>query len=189
MRPLRYSINITVDGCCDHLAGIPDETIHRHATGVILQADALLFGRTIYEMMEAAWRRLPDGTRPDWMAEWMYPFADAIDAAKKYVVSDTLKSADWNAEIIRGPDLERTVRKLKEAPGNGLYTGGVTLARTLAELDLIDEYQFLVMPRLAGHGPAPFNGLSRHLDLTLTGCEQLVSGAVVLKYEPKRPNP
>src|SRR5919108_6132337 len=88
MRPLRYSINVTLDGCCDHRVGVVDEDLHRHATENIEQADALLFGRVTYEMMEAAWRTpARTGLRPDWMDDWMLPFARTIDAAKKYVVS------------------------------------------------------------------------------------------------------
>src|SRR4029079_18402751 len=102
MRPLRYSINITLDGCCDHREGIADDTLHRHAVENIEQADALLFGRVTYEMMEAAWRRAATGARPDWIADWMEPFARTIDAAKKYVVSSTLERVDWNAELVRG---------------------------------------------------------------------------------------
>src|SRR4029453_673343 len=90
MRPLRYSINVTLDGCCDHREGIVDEDLHRHAAENISQADALLFGRVTYEMMEVAWRPAPRGAKPDWMADWMVPFARSIDAAKKYVVSSTL---------------------------------------------------------------------------------------------------
>src|SRR5260370_36374212 len=98
MRPLRYSINVTLDGCCDHRAIPPDEDLHRHAIENLDQADALLFGRVIYEMMEAAWRPpARTGTRPDWME----PFARTIDAAKKFVVSSTLDRADWNAELVR----------------------------------------------------------------------------------------
>ena len=99
MGPLRYSINVTLDGCCDHRVIPPDEELHRHAIENIDRADALLFGRVIYEMMEAAWRP-PAGTgaRP----EWMEPFARTINAAKKYVVSSTLDRVDWNAELVRG---------------------------------------------------------------------------------------
>ncbi len=103
MRPLRYSINVTLDGCCDHRAIPPDEDLHRHAVEKLDQADALIFGRVIYEMMEAAWRPpAQTGARPDWME----PFARTIDAAKKYVVSSTLDRVDWNAELVRG-DLGR----------------------------------------------------------------------------------
>jgi dihydrofolate reductase len=113
MRPLRYSINVTLDGCCDHRAIPADEELHRHAVENLKQADALLFGRVTYEMMEAAFRPPPRaGTRPDWME----PFARTMDAAKKYVVSSTLDRVDWNAELVRG-DLGQAVQQLKRAPG------------------------------------------------------------------------
>jgi dihydrofolate reductase len=187
MRPLRYSINITLDGCCDHRAGIPDEELHRHATEIIARADALLFGRVTYEMMEAAFRPpVETGVRPEWMAEWMEPFAHTIHAAKKYVVSSTLERVDWNAELVRGDDLETVVQQLKQEPGQGLYVGGVTLPLALAELGLIDEYEFVVHPRLAGHGPYVFAGLSKYVDLQLVSQQEFGSGAVALRYEPRR---
>ena len=182
MRPLRYSINITLDGCCDHRVGIVDEDLHLNAAENIARADALLFGRVTYEMMEAAWR-LPRqaGTWPDWME----PFARTIDAAKKYVVSSTLERVDWNAELLRG-DLGQAVQRLKEEPGKGLFVGGVKLPLALAELGLIDEYEFVVHPRLAGHGPTLFAGLSKPLDLRLLGRVEFRSGAVAMRYEPRR---
>ena len=180
MRPLRYSINITLDGCCDHRAGNPGEDTHRHATKVLEEADALLFGRVTYEMMESAWR---GPGQMEGRPEWMAPFARTIDAAKKYVVSSTLDQVDWNAELVRG-DLENAVRELKEEPGHGLYVGGVTLPLALADLGLIDEYQFMVHPKLAGHGPTLFAGLSKPLDLKLVGRQEFDSGAVAMRYEP-----
>ncbi len=133
MRPLRYSINVTLDGCVDHRAGIVDEELHRNAVHILERADALLFGRVTYEMMEAAWRLpAPAGAWPDWME----PFARTIDAAKKYVVSSTLDRVDWNAELLRG-DLETAVRQLKRGSGKGLFVGGVKLPLALAELGLI----------------------------------------------------
>ena len=187
MRPLRYSINVTLDGCCDHRAGIPaDEELHRHAAENIAQADALLFGRVTYEMMEAAWRPpARTGVKPDWMADWMEPFARTIDAAKKYVVSSTLDRVDWNAQLVRG-DLRTAVQQLKEESGKGLFVGGVKLPLALAELGLIDEYEFVVHPRLAGHGPTLFAGLSKHVDLKLVSRLELGSGAVAMRYEPRR---
>lgn len=182
VRPLRYSINVTLDGCCDHRAGSPDEETHRHATETLARADALLFGRVTYEMMEAAWRP-PGPTEP--MPDWTAPFGRTIDAAKKYVVSSTLDRVDWNAELLRG-DVGDAVRALKQEPGNGLFVGGVTLPLTLAELGLIDEYEFVVHPRVAGHGPAVFAGLSQHLDLRLVGRTDFGSGAVALRYVPQR---
>jgi dihydrofolate reductase len=182
MRPLRYSINVTLDGCCDHRAIVPDEELHRHHAANLAQADALLFGRVTYEMMEAAWRAPAGaGARPDWMD----PFARTIDAAKKYVVSSTLDRVDWNAELVRG-DLGDAVRQLKREPGNGLLVGGVTLPQALAELGLIDEYEFVVQPKLAGHGPTLFAGLSKYVDLKLVSRLELGSGAVALRYEPIR---
>ncbi len=182
MRPLRYSINVTLDGCCDHREGIADEDLHRHATENIAQADALIFGRVIYEMMEAAWRGpAPAGARP----AWMEPFARTIDASKKYVVSSTLKHVDWNAELVRG-DLGKFVQQLKQEPGNGLLTGGVTLPFALAELGLIDEYEFVVHPRVAGHGPTLFAGLSKRLDLKMVSRLEFGSGAVATRYVPRR---
>ena len=185
MRPLRYSINVTLDGCCDHQVGIPDEELHRYFAASLERADALLFGRVTYEMMEGAWRPSASGTWPDWMADWMIPFARAIDGAKKYVVSGTLDRVDWNAELVQG-DLGEAVRQLKRVPGRGLYVGGVTLPLALADLGLIDEYEFVVQPILAGHGPTLFAGLSQRLELELVGRQEFRSGAVALRYQPRR---
>ena len=185
MRPLRYSINITLDGCCDHRAGSTDEELHRYWAENLARADALLFGRVTYEMMQSAWRFSATGTRPDWMEAWMEPFARTIDAAKKYVVSSTLDRVDWNAELVRG-DLGNAVEQLKRQPGKGLFVGGVKLPLALAELGLIDEYEFVVHPRLAGHGPTLFAGLSKPVDLKLVGRLEFGSGAVAMRYEPRR---
>jgi dihydrofolate reductase len=185
MRPLRYSINVTLDGCCDHRAGSTDEDLHRYWAENLAQADALIFGRVTYEMMEAAWRPAATGVRPDWMTDWMEPFARTIDAAKKYVVSSTLDQVDWNAELVRG-DLGKAVEQLKRESGKGLFTGGVTLPLALAELGLIDEYEFVVHPRLAGHGPTLFAGLSKHIDLKLVSRLEFSSGAVAMRYEPRK---
>jgi dihydrofolate reductase len=185
MRPLRYSINVTLDGCCDHRVMIADEELHRYAAESIAQADALIFGRVTYEMMEGAWRPAAEtAVRPDWMAEWMVPFARTIDAAKKYVVSNTLDRVDWNAELIRPDQLEDIIRQLKQQPGRGLFTGGVTLPLALADLGLTDEYEFVVHPRLAGHGPTLFAGLSKIVDLKLVSRTEYGSGAVAMRYEP-----
>jgi dihydrofolate reductase len=180
MRPLRYSINLTLDGCCDHRAILPDEDLHRYAAENLDRADALLFGRVIYQMMESAFRPSAQAAgRPDWME----PFARTINAARKFVVSSTLTHVDWNAELLPG-DLPQAVQQLKQQPGKGILVGGVQLPRALAELGLIDEYEFLVHPRLVGHGPTLFAGLSRPLDLKLVGRLELPSGAIALRYQP-----
>ena len=180
-RPLRYSINVTLDGCADHRVGIADEELHRHAQENFERADALLFGRVIYQMMEEAWRGPAFAGVSE---EWMAPFARKIDAMKKYVVSSTLESVDWNAELVRG-DLGTAVQQLKNQPGKGIVTGGLTLPLALAELGLIDEYEFIVHPRIIGRGPTLFAGLSKYVDLKLVGREEFASGAVVLRYEPR----
>ncbi len=157
--------------------------MHHYFAKCLAQSDALLFGRVTYQMMEEAWRPAASGVKPDWMTDWMEPFARMIDAAKKYVVSSTLEHVDWNTELVRG-DLGQAVQELKRQPGKGLYVGGVTLPLALAELGLIDEYEFVVHPRLVGHGPALFAGLSKPLDLKLISRHEFTSGAVAMRYVP-----
>jgi dihydrofolate reductase len=182
MAPLRFSINVTLDGCCDHRAVQADEELHRYTAEILARADALLLGRVTYQMMEDAWR-LQD--RPDTSHVATDPFARTIHAARKYVVSSTLDHVDWNAELVEG-DLATAVRGIKEQSSKGVYVGGVQLPLALAELDLIDEYEFIVHPVLTGHGPTPFAGMSRPLDLRLVGRHELGSGAVAMRYEPRR---
>ncbi len=190
MRPLLYSINVTLDGCVDHNAGSADEALrqealratHRHAIESMGRADALLFGRITYQMMEEAWRL---ETRTITMPDWTEPFARTIDGMKKFVVSGTLDRVDWNAELVRG-DLAATVQALKQAPGKALFTGGVRLPMALAELGLIDEYEFVVQPVIAGRGPSLFAGLTKTIDLKLVDRIELSSGAVALRYQPRR---
>jgi dihydrofolate reductase len=158
-----------------------DVELHRHAAGNLAQADALLFGRVTYEMMEAGFRPpAGKGARP----EWMEPFARTISAAKKYVVSRTVDRVDWNAELVRG-DLGQAIQQLKHESGKGLLVGGVKLPLALAELGLIDEYEFLVQPRLAGHGPTLFAGLSKRVELKLVKRLEFRSGVVAMHYEPR----
>jgi dihydrofolate reductase len=185
MRPLRFSVNVTLDGCYDHRVGIPDEDLHRNAAEGIAQADALLLGRNTYQLMESAWRMPPSGVWPDWMPPWMQPFAKTMDAAKKYLVSNTVKVVDWNTELVRG-DLRTAVEQLKQQPGKRIGVGGVQLAQALTEMSLIDEYELVVHPRIAGHGPTLFAGISKMVDLKLLSRAEFSSGAVALRYEVKR---
>jgi dihydrofolate reductase len=190
MRPLVYSINVTLDGCVHHNAIPTDEALqdeqlratHRHATESIARADALLFGRVTYQMMEGAWRL---ETRTSTPPDWTEPFARTIDAMQKYVVSNTLERVEWNTELVRG-DLGEAVHKLKQQPGGPVLTGGVKLPLALAELGLIDEYEFVMQPRIAGHGPTLLAGLASYVELKLVDRRELSSGAVVLRYEPRR---
>ena len=186
MRPLRYSINVTLDGCCHHEAGMaPDEESMRYWTAQLERADALLFGRVTYEDDGVGVAAAGDGHGPDWMGEWEIPFAETIDRAQKYVVSSTLSGVDWNAELVQG-DLAQTVQRLKQEPGEGLLVGGVALPLALADLGLIDEYEFLVQPVLAGHGPTLLAGLQERIELELVHRHEFRSGAVALRYRPTR---
>ncbi len=152
-------------------------------TEEMTRADALLLGRVTYAMMESAWRRPATGGWPDWMQEWEVPFAEGIDRADKYVVSSTLGEVDWNATLVRG-DLERTVRRLKQEPGDGLWVGGVTLPLALSDLGLIDEYEFLVHPVVAGHGPTLLAGLGERVRLEQVARREFGSGVVALRFRP-----
>lgn len=182
MRPLRYAINITLDGCINHTGIAPDEESHRYWADKLAEADALLFGRVTYQMMEETWRRPASGTWPGWMDEGDTAFAQTIDEATKYVVSGTLDRVDWNSELVRG-DLRGAIEELKRAPGRGLFVGGVTLPLALAHMGLIDEYEFLVHPVVAGHGPTLFAGLGEQLQLELVGRQEFRSGAIALRYQ------
>lgn len=178
---LRYSINVTLDGCCDHRAIPANEALHHHHAANLEKAGALLLGRVTYEMMESAWRLpLTPGT-----PGWMEPFARTIDAAKKYVVSSTVGHVDWNAELLEG-DLGDAVRQLKASVGGEVLTGGMQLPLALAQLDLIDEYELVVHPRLVGHGPTLLDGLSQHIDLDLVDQQPLGAGVMVVRYAPQR---
>ena len=184
MRPLRYSINVTLDGCCHHEEGLaPDEESMGFWTTEMARADALLFGRTTYSMMESAWRKPPTGRWPDWMAQWEIPFAQTMDQAKKYVVSSTLSDLDWNAELVQG-ELGPAVERLKQLPGKGLFVGGVTLPLALADLGMIDEYVFLVQPVLAGRGPSLLHGLRERIHLELVDRRDFRSGVTALRFLP-----
>ncbi len=190
MRPLLYSINVTLDGCVHHNAIPTDEALqdeqlratHRHATETLRHADALLFGRVTYGMMEGAWRL---ATRTATPPDWTEPFARTIDAMKKYVVSSTLGRVEWNTELVRG-NLGEAVQAIKQQPGGPILTGGVQLPLALAELGLIDEYEFVMQPRITGHGPTLFAGLAKYVELKLVDRKELSSGAVALRYEPRR---
>lgn len=189
MRPLRYAINVTLDGCCHHEAGLrPDSESMGYWTAQMERADALLFGRVTYELMESAWRRPATGRWPDWMDQWEIPFAETIDVAKKYVVSSTLSGVSWNAELVQG-GLGEAVQRLKQELGEGLFVGGVTLPVALTDLGLIDEYEFVVHPILAGHGPTLLAGLHERIQLELVERNEFRSGAVALRYRPTRSTP
>ncbi|GAB3991523.1 dihydrofolate reductase family protein [Nocardioides marmoraquaticus] len=180
MRPLRYSVNVSLDGCVDHAAfggGVSAEVLHRHSAATFARHDGLLLGRVTYQMMEAGFRAEAESGASD------DPFVAALHAMPKHVVTSTLERADWNATVVEG-DLAAAVTRLKEQPGTGLLTGGVRLPSALAALGLVDEYELVEHPVVVGHGPRLLDGLPAALDLRLVATEELGLGIVARRYVP-----
>lgn len=185
MARLQYGINLTLDGCCDHQAGVPDPETHQFWSDLVGNA-TVLYGRVTYKMMEEAWRPIAEsGLVPDGMADWVLPFARSMHAARKFVASRTLTSVDWNAQLL-GPDLKSEIERLKRDENGTISLGGVDLAGQIAACGLIDDFVFVINPRIAGHGPTLFAGLPSYLDLKLTGQHTFGSGAIALTYEARR---
>ncbi|SHF90157.1 Dihydrofolate reductase [Fodinibius roseus] len=180
MRKLIAAINTTLDGICDHTAGIPDEEIHQHYTELLRQGDAILYGRTTYELMEF-WRTLLENPSEE---KSMNDFAKAIDQIPKIVFSRTLKNVDWESATIAKGDLKGTVLELKQQSGKDIFVGSPSLIIQLMKLNLIDEYQFCVHPVVAGSGLPLFENINDRTILKLIKTKTFSSGAVTLNYEP-----
>jgi dihydrofolate reductase len=178
---LTFSLNVTLDGCVDHREGIADDETHAFFTRLMDASAAILWGRVTYEMMESYWPAVARGDleAPPAMREW----AVKLEAKPKYVVSSTRNDFPWtNSHHIAG-DLLTGMRKLKEATPGGVLLGSGKLATELDRLDLIDEYQFLVHPRIVGHGPTLHqSGLPSTRRLELVSANPLRSGSVALHY-------
>lgn len=179
---LTFSLNVTLDGCIDHTVGIADDETHAFFTRLMDEAGAMLWGRTTYEMMESYW---PAVARGDVEAsasirEW----ALKLEAKPKYVVSTTRTDYPWDHSHHIAGDLHTGVQQLKDATPAGVLVGSGKLATALDRLNLIDEYLFLVHPRIAGHGPTLFEGgLSDTRKLELISATPLRNGAVAMLYK------
>ena len=185
MARLQYSINVTLDGCCDHQAIVPYPEMHQFWSDVVGNA-SVLYGRVTYKMMEHAWRPTAEsGTAPEGTPDWVVPFALNLHKAKKFVVSNSLSEVTWNAQLL-GSDLRSEVERIKREEQGIISLGGLTLAREIAAMGLIDDYIFLLHPRIAGHGPTLFEGLPDPIDLKLTRHQAFDSGAIALTYEAQR---
>lgn len=181
-QPLRYGINVTLDGCVHHEAGLPpDAESMAFWTDELRRSDSLLYGRVTYELMQSAWRRPESGEWPDWMDTSEVAFSEVMDPMRKYVVSTGLDAVDWNASLVRG-DLGAAVEELKAQPGRGVSVGGVRLPAALANLGLIDEFTFVVHPVVAGRGPRLLEGVGEQLVLKLVERRELASGVVVQRF-------
>lgn len=181
-QPLRYAINVTLDGCCSHEEGLPpDAESMAFWTDELRRSDTLLYGRVTYELMQGAWRRPASGEWPDWMDASEVAFSEVMDPMRKVVASATLDEVDWNAELLDG-DVVDAVRRLKERPGRGIALGGVQLPAALAAAGLIDEYTFVVHPVVAGRGPRLLDGIRNPVRLALIERREFASGVTVQRY-------
>lgn len=178
---LTFSLNLTLDGCTDHREGIADDETHAFFTRLMDDNGAMLWGRSTYEMMESYWPAVArgDAAAPPTMKAW----ADKLEAKPKYVVSSTRTDFPWtNSHHIAG-DLAASVQQLKEATPAGVLLGSGKLAAALDKLNVIDEYRFLVHPRIAGHGPTLHDsGLPATRRLDLISATTLGNGALALHY-------
>lgn len=176
---LTFAINVTLDGCIDHRAGIADLELHDHFTRLMDTAGAMLWGRVTYELMESAWPAVArDENAPAATREWALKLEDK----PKYVVSNSRHDFSWNNTFHVEGDLGQAVQKLKDETPRGVLLGGTQVSAALERLGLIDEYHFVVHPVLAGHGPTLFQGLERPRQLQLISTTRLESGAMALHY-------
>lgn len=180
MRKLIAAINTTLDGICDHTAGLPDEEIHQHYTELLGQGDTILYGRTTYQLMEF-WRTLLENPSDE---KSMNDFAAAIDKIPKIVFSRTLKNVDWKSATIAKRELKETVLELRQQSGKDIFVGSPSLIVQLMKLNLIDEYQLCVHPVVAGSGLPLFEDINDRTILKLIKTKTFSGGAVTLYYEP-----
>jgi dihydrofolate reductase len=180
MRKIIAAINMTLDGFCDHTAGVPDEEIHQHYADLLDNADVILYGRITYQLMKF-WQTLlknPSGEKS------MDDFAVAIDRVPKIVFSHTLKNTEWDSAKLSNRTIEEEVLELKQQSGKTILVGSRSLIIQLMKLNLIDEYQFCVHPVVAGNGLPLFENINNSTTLQLIKTKTFGGGAVTLYYKP-----
>jgi len=182
MRKIIAAINMTLDGFCDHTAGIPDDEIHQHYTDLLSKADTILYGRTTYQLMEF-WRTFLENPSEE---KSMNDFAIAIDNIPKVVFSHTLNNVEWKSATIANRDLKETVLELKQQSGKYILVGSRSLIIQLMRLNLIDEYQFCVHPVIVGNGLPLLKNIHDRILLKLLKTKTFGSGAIILYYEPAK---
>jgi len=180
MRKIIAAINMTLDGFCDHTAGLPDEEIHQHYTELLGQADLILYGRITYQLMQY-WQTLLKNPSDE---KSMNDFAIAIDKIPKIVFSHTLKNTEWDSAKLSNKSLEEMALELKQQPGRDILVGSRSLIIQLMKLNLIDEYQLCVHPVVAGSGLSLFENINDRTVLKLIKTKAFSGGAVTLYYEP-----
>ena len=182
MRKVIAAINMTLDGFCDHTAGLPDEEIHQHYTELLGQGDVILYGRITYQLMEF-WRTLLENPSEE---KSMNDFAMAIDKIPKIVFSHTLNNVEWESATVAKRDLKEEVLELRQQSGKDIFVGSRSLIIQLMKLNLIDEYQLCIHPVIAGNGLPLFENINDRTILKLVKTKTFSGGAVILYYEPKR---
>lgn len=180
MRKLIAAINMTLDGFCDHTAGIPDDEIHHHYADLLNNADTILYGRITYQLMEY-WRTLLENPSDE---KSMNDFAIAIDKIPKIVFSHKLKNVEWGSAKLATRDIEEEALELKQQPGKDILVGSRSLIIQLMKLNLLDEYQLCIHPVIAGTGLPLFENIKDRTVLKLIKTKTFSGGAVVLYYEP-----
>lgn len=179
MRKVIAAINMTIDGVCDHTAGIPDEEIHEHYANLLANAGVILYGRTTYQLMQF-WQTLlknPSGEKS------MDDFALAIDQVPKIVFSHTLKDTGWHSAQLANQPIEELVQELKQQPGKDIFVGSRSLILQLLKLNLVDEFQLCVHPVVAGSGLPLFENTNK-IFFKLIKTKTFSNGAIILYYEP-----
>jgi dihydrofolate reductase len=183
MRKLIAAINMTLDGFCDHTAGIANDELHQHYNELLLDAGAIIYGRITYQLMESYWPNIvknPTGNRA------MDEFAVIIQNIPKIVFSRTLTNVEWeNANLAQG-DFKEEVLHLKQQQGKDILVGSPSLIVTLTILNLIDEYQLCVHPVIIGSGLPLFKNITNRVILKLLKTKIFGSGSIVLYYEPTK---
>ncbi|GGK12939.1 deaminase [Yeosuana aromativorans] len=182
MRKIIAALNMTLDGICDHTAGIPDSEIHQHYTELLGQGDAILYGRTTYKLMEF-WRTVLENPSEE---QSMNDFARAIDKIQKIVFSHTLENIDWESATIAKRDLKDEVLELKQQPGKDIFVGSRSLIIQLLKLNLIDEFQLCIHPMVEGKGLYLFEDINNRIIFKLVKTKTFNNGAIILYYQQKK---
>jgi len=180
MRKLIAALNMTLDGFCDHTAGIADDELHQHYNELLSNAGTLLYGRITYQLMESYWPSVvknPAGNKPE------DEFAVLIDNISKIVYSRTLKKVDWKNTELKKEIVKEEVLELKQQEGKNIFAGSPSLIVALTKLDLIDEFQLCIQPIILGKGLQLFKNINDRINLKLLKTKTFVNGAVILYYE------
>ena len=182
MRKVIAAINMTLDGFCDHTAGIADEELHQHYSELIDNAGVILYGRKTYQLMQF-WQTLvkdPSGEKS------MDDFAISIDKIQKLVFSNTLKDTNWSSANLVNRPLDEKIQELKQQPGKDILVGSRSLIIQLLNINLVDQFQICIHPVIEGKGLPLFDQIKERIFFKLVKTKSLNSGATVFYYEPRK---